>query len=142
MYVKVIKPELIFDLPHRRTSLGKLLQKVVIHRRKRTRLQIDTKYRSSSWICYKLNRKYKAFFPNNTFSLGLDLETVVIGGGSSWKWRPMIKFWNINLKFITSPVDVINIWMPRHNVLHHFLVKSTWHVFLLVWKMNKQNQIV
>ena len=31
MYVKVIKPELIFDLPHRRTLkfLGKLLQKVV-----------------------------------------------------------------------------------------------------------------
>ena len=29
MYVKVIKPELIFDLPHRRTFLGKLLQKVV-----------------------------------------------------------------------------------------------------------------
>ena len=29
MYVKVIKPELIFDLPHRRTSLGKLLPKVV-----------------------------------------------------------------------------------------------------------------
>ena len=83
MYVKVIKPELIFDLPHRRTFLGKLLQKVVIHRRKRTRLQIDPKYRSSSWTCYKLDRKYKAFFPNNTFRLGLDLETVVIGGGSS-----------------------------------------------------------
>ena len=83
MYVKVIKPELIFDLPHRRTSLGKLLQKVVIHRRKRTRLQIDPKYRSSSWTCYKLDRKYKAFFPNNTLRLGLDLETVVIGGGSS-----------------------------------------------------------
>ena len=85
MYVKVIKPELIFDLPHRRTSLGKLLPKVVIHRRKRTRLQIDTKYRSSSciWACHKLDRKYKAFFPNNTFRLGLDLETVVIGGGSS-----------------------------------------------------------
>ena len=79
MYVKVIKPELIFDLPHRRTSLGKLLPKVVIHRRKRTRLQIDTKCRSSSWACYKLDRKYKAFFPNNTFMLGLDLETVVIG---------------------------------------------------------------
>ena len=141
MYVKVIKPELIFDLPHRRTSLGKLLQKVVIHRRKRTRLQIDPKYRSSSWTCYKLDRKYKAFFPNNTLRLGLDLETVVIGGGSSWKWRPMIKFWNMNLKFITSPVGVINIWMPRHNVLHHFLVKSTWHVFLLVWKMNKLNKI-
>ena len=32
MYVKVIKPELIFDLPHRRTLkfLGKLLQKVVL----------------------------------------------------------------------------------------------------------------
>ena len=128
----------IVELP----SIGKLLQKVVIHRRKRTRLQIDTKYRSSCWTCYKLDRKDKAFFPNNTFRLGLDLETVVIGGGSSWKWRPMIKFWNINLKFITSPVDVIDIWMPRHNVLHHFLVKSTWHVFLLVWKMNKQNQIV
>ena len=142
MYVKVIKPELIFDLPHRRTSLGKLLQKVVIHRRKRTRLQIDPKYRSSSWTCYKLDRKYKAFFPNNTFRLGLDLETVVIGGGSSWKWRPMIEFWNMNLKFITSPGDVTDIWMPRHSVLHHFLVKSTWHVFLLVWKMNKQDQIV
>ena len=142
MYVKVIKPELIFDLPHRRTSLDKLLPKVVIHRRKRTRLQIDTKYRSSSWACYKLDRKYKAFFPNNTFRLGLDLKTVVIGGGSSWKWRPMIEFWNMNLKFITSPVDVTDIWMPRHSVLHHFLVKSTWHVFLLVWKMNKQDQIV
>ena len=29
MYVKVIKPELIFNLPHRTTFLGKLLQKVV-----------------------------------------------------------------------------------------------------------------
>ena len=141
MYVRVIKPELIFDPPHGRTSFGKLLQKEVIHRRKRTRLQIDTKHRSSSWTCYKLDRKYKAFFPNNTFRLGLDLETVVIGGGSSWKWRPMIKFWNMNLKFITSPVSVINIWMTRHNILHHFLVKSAWHVFLLVWKMNKLNKI-
>ena len=78
MYVKIIKPELIFDLPHRRTLkfLGKLLQKVVTHRRKRTRLQIDTKYRSSSWTCYKLDRKYKACFPNDTFRVGLDLETV------------------------------------------------------------------
>ena len=30
MYVKVIKPELIFDLPRRRTFLGKLLQRVVL----------------------------------------------------------------------------------------------------------------
>ena len=28
MYVKVIKPELIFDLPHRRTSLGKCCRRL------------------------------------------------------------------------------------------------------------------
>ena len=65
---------------------------------KRSRLQIDTKYRhkgiilvfgkkkitvrSSFGICYKLDRRCKASL-NNTFSLGLDLGAVVIGGESS-----------------------------------------------------------
>ena len=38
--------------------------------------------RSSFGICYKLDRRCKASL-NNTFSLGLDLGTVVIGGESS-----------------------------------------------------------
>ena len=51
--------------------------------------------RSSFGICYKLDRRCKAS-PNDTFSLGLDLGTVVIGGESSWKWRPIIKVLNTN----------------------------------------------
>ena len=51
--------------------------------------------RSSFGICYKLDRKSKASL-NNTFSLDLDLGTVVIGGESSRKWRLIIKVLNTN----------------------------------------------
>ena len=100
MYVKVIKPELIFDLPHCRTSLRKLSQKGVFTDEKRHVCKLIQNTEDSSqhtknrrivvrlrvWTSsYKLGRKYEACFPNNSFGLGLDLETVVIGGESSRK---------------------------------------------------------
>ena len=64
--------------------------KELVHGKKKNNRAI-----SGLGICYKLDRRCKAFL-NNTFSLGLDLGTVVIGGESSWKWRPIIKVLNTN----------------------------------------------
>ena len=144
MCMKVIKPELIFDLPHCRTFLRKLLQKGVFTDENRHVCKLiqntedssqHTKnrrivVRSRVWTsCYKLDRKYEAFFPNNTFRLGLDLETVVIGGGSSWKWRPMIKLWNMSERN-SSPV----IWIINECLVISYCIIPRWNilVFLLV----------
>ena len=143
MYVKVIKPELIFDLPHCRTSLRKLLQKGVFTDEKRHVCKLIQNTEDSSqhtknrrivvrprvWTCYKLDRKYGACFPNNTFGLGLDLETVVIGGESSRKWRPMIKLWNM-FERNSSPV----IWIINECLVISYCIIPRWNilVFLLV----------
>ena len=140
MYVKVIKPELIFNLPHCRTSLRKLLQKGVFRDEKRHVCKLIQNTEDSSqhtknrrivvwprvWTsCYKLDRKYEACFPNNTFGLGLDLETVVIGGESSRKWRPMIKLWNMSERN-SSPV----IWITKECVVISYCIIPRWNILV------------